>query len=116
MCGIPQGIAAAQIVGTIINAVGQFRQGQTSAAQSNFTARIATNNAIIAGNNAAAAIEKGQADIRDVRRETGQRIGLQRAQLAGAGFDVSEGTAIDIVGDTAALGELEVQLRVKSEK
>ncbi len=102
------------VVGTMISAYAQYRQGQAASAQAKFTGQVASNNAIIAGQNAELALEKGRADVRDVRRETVQRIGSQRARLAAMGFDVSEGSSIDILGDTAALGELDV-LRIEAD-
>lgn len=113
MCN-PAAVAAIQIVGAGISAYGVFRQGQAASAEADFRSQIAGNNAIIAGQNAEIALEKGRAEIRDERRKTKQRIGLQRAQLAAQGFDVSEGSSIDILGDTAALGELDV-LRIEAD-
>ena len=114
MCSISAGLMAAQLAGTAISAYGQFQQGRQESAEAKFRAQVASNNAIIAGENADIALEKGRAEARDVRLKTAQRIGSQRAQLAAQGFDVSEGTSIDILGDTAALGELDV-LRVEAD-
>lgn len=114
MCSITAGIMTAQLVGTAISAINQFQQGRQESAEAKFRSRVASNNAIIAGQNAEIALEKGRADVRDVRRETAQRIGGQKAQLAAQGFDISQGTSIDILGDTAALGELDV-LRIEAD-
>ena len=112
MCDVATGLMVAQLTGTAISAIGLFQQGRQESAEADFRSRIASNNAIIAGENAELALEKGRADIRDERRKTLQRIGSQKAQLAAAGFDISEGTSIDILGDTVALGELDV-LRIE---
>lgn len=114
MCTVTAGIMTAQLIGASISAIGQFQQGRQESAEAKFRARVASNNAIIAGQNAELALEKGRADVRDERREIVQRIGAQKAQLAAQGFDVSEGTSIDILGDTAALGELDV-LRIEAD-
>lgn len=113
MCN-PTAVATIQIIGAGISAFGVLRQSQAASAESDFRSQIAANNAIIANQNAEVALEKGRAEIRDERRKTLQRIGLQRAQLAAQGFDVSEGSSIDILGDTAALGELDV-LRIEAD-
>lgn len=105
---------AMQFVGTMMSSYGQLQEGRASAAESNYKAQIASNNAIIANQNAEAALDKGRADVRDVKRKTRQIIGLQRAELAAQGFDVGEGSSIDILGDTAALGELDV-LRIQAD-
>ncbi len=109
--GLP---ALGQLIGTGISVLGQIRQASAARNESTFRSQIAANNAIIAQQNAIAELERGRADIRDVRRDTAQKIGSQRARLAAQGFDVSQGTSIDILGDTAALGELDV-LRVEAD-
>lgn len=114
MCTVAAGLMTAQLIGVGISAYGQFQQGRQSSAEAKFRSRVASNNAIIADQNAELALERGRAEARDVRLKTAQRIGSQRAQLAAMGFDVSEGTSIDILGDTAALGELDV-LRVEAD-
>ena len=110
MCGI----VAAALVGTVISAYGQIQAGRAAAAQANYQSKVAQNNQIIAQQNAEAARDKGRADAEDKRRETAQRAGRQRAQLAAQGFDVSEGTSLDILSDTAELGELDV-LRIEAD-
>jgi hypothetical protein len=105
---------ALSAVGTAVQTIGVIRQSRAASGQAAFKAGIARNNAIIAENNAQIALQKGEADVADKKRETRQRIGLQRAQLAAAGFSVSEGSSIDILGDTAALGELDV-LRIDTD-
>ncbi len=107
-------ITAGQLIGTGISILGQIRQAQAASNESAFRSQVAANNAIIAQQNAVAELERAAEDVADVRRDTRQRIGLQKAQLAAAGFDVSEGSSIDILGDTTALGELDV-LRIEAD-
>lgn len=102
------------VLGTLFQTLGVARQAQAASNEAEFRAAIAANNAIIAANNAQIALEKGEADVADKRRETRQIISIQRAQLAAQGFSVSEGSSIDILGDTAALGELDV-LRIEAD-
>lgn len=113
MCD-PTAIAATQFIAAGFRAFGVLQQSRAERNESDFKNRIAQNNANIAFNNADRALEKGEADIADKRRETRQRKGLQIAQLAAQGFDISQGTSIDILGDTAALGELDV-LRIEAD-
>lgn len=108
MCSPTLALTTISVIGTGIQAFGALRQSQASSSEANYRAGIANNNAIIANQNAEIVLQRGEADVADQKRETRQRIGLQRAQLAAAGFDVSEGSSIDILGDTAALGELDV--------
>lgn len=112
--GLSTLLTAGSLIGTAVQTLGVIRQSQASSAEADFRAQIAANNAQIAENNAIIALQKGEADVADVRRDIRQRIGAQRAQLAAQGFDVSEGSSIDILGDTAALGELDV-LRIEAD-
>ena len=114
MCSPQAALATASLIGTGVQAFGIIRQSRAASGQADYASQIAANNAAIAEQNAQISLEKGKADEADKRRETRQRIGLQRAQLAGMGFDVSEGSSIDILGDTAALGELDV-LRIDAD-
>lgn len=113
MCS-PTAIAVASLIGTGVTAFGQIRAANAAAAESEFKSAVATNNANIANTNANLALERGREDVADKRRETSQLIGLQRAQLAGAGFDVSGGSSIEILTDTAVLGDVDV-LRIESD-
>jgi len=107
-------LAATSLVSTAVQTFGMIRQSSAASAESRYRSGIAANNAIIAEQNAQIALQKGEADIADKRRETRQLIGLQKAQLAAQGFDISQGSSIDILGDTAALGELDV-LRIEED-
>lgn len=113
MC-TPAAFAAIQVVTTGIRVFGIFQQTRSATNEANFKTRIAQNNATIAENNAQRVLEKADIDIREKRRETQARLGAQRTQIAAAGFQLGVGTGIDILGDTAALGELDV-LRLEEE-
>ncbi len=113
MCN-PTAIAAISVVSTGIRAFGVIQQTRAARAESRFKSQIASNNAEIANRNADQVLQKAEADILEKRRETQQRLGLQRAEIAAAGFQLGEGTTIDILGDTAALGEVDV-LRIQQD-
>lgn len=113
MC-TPTAITAISLIGTGISAFGQLRAASAAAAESDFRSDIAANNANIANQNADLALDKGAADAADKRAETRQAIGLQRAQLAGAGFSVEDGSSIEILTDTAVLGDVDV-LRIEAD-
>ncbi len=106
--------AVVAVAGIAMSAYSQQQQAKAAAKQSDFSSQVAANNAKIAANNAEIALGKGEADIEDQKLRTKQRIGLQTAQLAAQGFDVSGGSSIEILGDTAALGELDV-LRIDAD-
>jgi len=114
MCSATAAVVTLQIVGAATAALGQIRKANAASNESDFKSRIATNNADIANQNSVIALKKGSEDVKDKRRETSQAIGLQRAQLAGAGFDVSSGSSIEILTDTSVLGEVDV-LRIEED-
>ncbi len=112
MCSVTIGVMVAQGVGAMISAYGAYQQGQAQSAEAKFRSQIALNNKIIAEQNADAALDKGRADIEDERRRTAQKAGSQLAMLAAHGFQIGEGTSIEILADVAAIGELDV-LRIQ---
>ena len=53
------------------------------------------------------AINRGNAEAEQRRRETRQRLGTQAATMGATGADLSTGNALDIFGDTAQFGALD---------
>jgi hypothetical protein len=87
--------------------VGGVQQGQAAKKQSAYAAGVQRNNAILAERAAVDAKARGtEAEARE-RIKTRQLIGRQKVQLAANGILVGEGSALDLVSDTAALGELD---------
>lgn len=74
-------------------------------AQAKGAARQAEANAKEASASAADALERGNVDQMRHYREVSQRMGAQRAALAANGLDINFGSAADLVGDTAMIGE-----------
>lgn len=89
------------IVGTGATVVGQRSAARAAAASS-------MRNADIARRAAADALKRGDVEIEKIRRDTGRIIGRQRAFVASAGAAVDEGSALEVLEDTAMLGELDV--------
>jgi hypothetical protein len=53
--------------------------------------------------------ERGQKESNLHRRKVRGMVGSQRAALAAQGIDVGSGTALDVQGETAYLGEMDAQ-------
>lgn len=87
-------------IGTGVSALGQIQQGRYQAA-------VARNNARLAGMQAEDAERRGKIAEQQQRRRTGLTLGTQRAALGGQGTALDEGSPLDILGDTAATGELD---------
>lgn len=75
-----------------------------------YTAAIASRNAEQAKIFAKDAIARGEQRADDNRRKVGYKIGAQRVGIAASGIDTGSGMALDIIGDTALLGELDTQI------
>jgi hypothetical protein len=101
-------------LGTVVQAFGTQRQSRAASGVANFNAQQANNNALIAEQNATLALEKGEADVEDKQLETRQKIGFEKARLAAMGFFVDEGSSVEILADTAVLGQLDV-LRITAD-
>jgi hypothetical protein len=89
---------AASILGTGMSAFGGMQQGRYQAA-------VAKNNQRLAERQAEDALRRGDLAEDQQRRKTGLILGTQRAGLAGQGTALDEGSPLDIVGDTAMVGE-----------
>lgn len=98
---------AATVIGTATTAIGQVQAANASAAQGRYQAAVDRNNAITAQRLADDARARGEVDARTRRTQLAQVEGRQRASLAANGVLIDEGSALDIVSDTAALAELD---------
>lgn len=87
------------VAGTAMSAIGAFQQAEAQKAQAEYSAAVSRNNAIIAEQNAADIVQRGEV-ARDVqRRRINQTIGAARAAIAGSGLLLDEGDG----GTTSAL-------------
>jgi hypothetical protein len=111
MCDFGISALVVGIVGTIVSTtmgiVGSVQQGKATQAQYNYQAEVNKRNAEVAQQNADQKRQEGIEESRMQRIKTLQRIGAQQAAMAANGIDISSGTALDTVEDTAAMGELD---------
>ena len=90
---------ALAVASTAASVIGSLQQGQSAKAAANYNARVAENNAIAARQAAAAEAAR--------ERDRALRLtGAQRAAYAKGGVTMS-GSALDVIGDTAAQAELD---------
>ena len=89
--------------------VAAAQQAKSLQAQYDYQAQIAQRNAKIAQQNASQKRQEGIEEAREKRIQTAQRIGLQRATMAAGGIDSTQGSALDVLEDTAMIGELDAQ-------
>lgn len=89
-----------------IGAVGAVQQGNAAKAAADYNAKVAQNNAVIARQNADLARSEADAEEQTVRRRTAGQLGTAGAAIGASGL-TSEGTPLDVLEETAALGELD---------
>lgn len=98
----------AGFVGQVQQQNAQAQAANANAAQARYQAQVAQQNQELARRQQADALQRGQVAEENRRRLTQQQIGQQRAGLAAQGTDFT-GTETDILGDTAAAGELDAR-------
>lgn len=105
------------IASTAISVTSSVQQANAQQAQAEYEAQVNMQNAKIAQENAAQERQTGIEEARLQRMKTLQAVGSQQAAMAANGVDISQGTSLDIVEDTAAMGELDaLQLQYNYEK
>ncbi len=93
---IPLIMLGVSVAGAGLSAVGQYRQGQLQKAGYDYNAKVAREKA---------AYEEAQS-----REKLRSLLGTQRALYAKAGVDISSGSPLLVMADTAAKGEEEAQM------
>lgn len=104
MCDL---VTALTIGSTVVGAAGQIQAGNAQAAASRYNAQVAEMNAKMADRAARDAIERGQIEEQNKRREIAAIQGRQQAAMAANGVDLTFGSPLDTLVDTAVLGEID---------
>lgn len=94
-------------VSGVVAAGGAVMQGQAQAKQAKYQAAVETNNATIAGWQAEDATARGKIEEQRQRLATARLRGAQRAGMAANGVEIDSGSPLDVLMDTAQLGELD---------
>jgi Zn-dependent metalloprotease len=98
---------AVTAVSGVVAAGGAVMQGQAQAKQAKYQAAVETNNATIAGWQAQDATQRGQIEEQRQRLATARLRGAQRAGMASNGVEIDSGSPLDVLMDTAQLGQLD---------
>lgn len=104
MCDI---MMALTIGSTLLGAAGQMQQAQAQASAAKYNAKIGEMNAAIAERRAKDAIERGAKEEQRKRQDVQRILGQQQAAMAANGVDLTFGSPLDTIVDTAVLGELD---------
>ncbi|HEY5797659.1 MAG TPA: hypothetical protein VIU82_21865 [Bosea sp. (in: a-proteobacteria)] len=92
---------------TVVGAAGQMQQAQATAASAKYNAQVGEMNATLADRRAKDAVERGAVEEQRKRQEVAKIKGAQTAAMAANGVDLSFGSPLDTLVDTAVLGELD---------
>lgn len=95
------------LASTVIGAVGAIQQGQAASAAAEYQAQVGEMNAILAERRARDADERGKLEEQKKRQEVARIKGQQRAAMGANGVDLTFGSPLDTLVDTAVLGELD---------
>ena len=117
--GVSYGVANAMaiaantimVVGTVassaISTTSAIQQGNAAKAQYKYQAKVAKENADIAQENANRERQQGIEEARLQRLKAAQNVASQTSAMAANGIDVTQGTPVDLLGDTAMWGEMD---------
>ncbi|MGY4333194.1 hypothetical protein ACVWWG_007611 [Bradyrhizobium sp. LB7.2] len=100
-------MTALTIGSTILGAAGAVQQGQAAAASGRYNAQVSDMNATLADRRAKDALDRGAIAEQRKRQEVAGFVGKQTAAMAANGVDLSFGSPLDTLTDTAIMGELD---------
>jgi hypothetical protein len=100
-------LTAATVASGAIGAYGAVRQGQAQKQQADYQSAVERNNATIAGWQAEDATQRGRVEEQRQRLHAARIAGAQRAGYASSGVELTSGSPLDTLMDTASLGELD---------
>lgn len=104
MCDL---VLALTLGSTLIGAAGAIQQGQAAAQAADYNAQVQEMNAQLSERQAKDALERGANDEQKKRQQVAQILGQQQLSMAANGVDISFGSPLDTLVDTATLGEID---------
>ena len=107
MCGPLAIVAVAAVISAAAAGYSTYQQAKSAKEQAHYQSAVANNNKIIADRAADDSIKRGAVEEQRKRQDIELLKGKQIAGFAGSGTDLSSGSVFDVVGETAALGELD---------
>ena len=104
MCDPMTALAVASVAAST---AGAYQQSKAAKESAKYQAAVSRNNAIIAERQAADRIDQGKQEERNFRKQLETLKGKQRSSFSASGVVVDQDTPLDILGETAELGELD---------
>jgi len=107
----------AAVASSAVSVAGSIQNANSAKAQAEYQAQVNRENAKIAQQNADAERQQGIEEARLQRIKTLQNVAKQQTAMAANGIDITSGTPLDVIEDTAAIGELDaLQTRYNYER
>jgi hypothetical protein len=97
------------VAGAGMAAMSAMNASQARADTSGYQAAVERNNRIIADRNKVRILEQGKYEANEYRQRTRGYISDQMVLMAAQGADISYGSNVDLLADTAELGERDAQ-------
>jgi hypothetical protein len=98
---------ASTVASGVMAAGGAIKQGQAAKAQARYQSQVERNNSQIATWQAQDAVDRGKIAEQRQRLQVARLAGTQRATFGSSGVELSSGSPLDVLMDTAQLGELD---------
>jgi type IV secretory pathway TrbL component len=102
-------VPALAIAGAAISAAGTVMGGIAQHNAAAYQAQVASNNSIIAQQNATRAEQAGFASAENQSRKNAAMVGKIKASQAASGIDVNTGSAVDVQAGERETGQLETE-------
>jgi hypothetical protein len=100
-------MTALAVASVAASTAGAYTQSKAQKQQAKYQAAVARNNAIVAERAATDARERGEKEELNFRKQLSQLKGKQRAAFSGSGVVVDEDSPLDVLAETAELGEID---------
>lgn len=105
MCTLALAATGFQAGGALFSTIGAYNQSKATKASFEYQAAVERNNAVLAQQQSADAIRRGQQAEGNVRLRAAQVTSAQRARLAANGVALDEGSALSLLQDTEYMAE-----------
>lgn len=117
MCEPTTIMLAATVASGVVAAGGAIAQGHAQNQQAKYQSAVERNNSQIATWQAQDAQQRGQIEEQRQRLATARLRGTQRVAMASNGVELDSGSSLDVLMDTAQLGELDaLTIRANAER
>jgi hypothetical protein len=97
-------------IGAGLSTISAYGQSKAAKSQAQYQAAVQRNNTIIAERKAEDSIERGERQARLQKLKGKQLASKQMVSLAAQGVDITDGTSIDLLADTAEASAFEEEI------